>query len=236
MNASRLVAGALQSRDLQEYLTNYFGAHVLTAHETLSLPYEIPFVRTDPETGKQYLHSAHLPWIGLRTNGLGGVHLDLLAGVENTAGVKIGANSDERHIAGLARKLNPEGIPGKIAFMIRIGEKDEEQLRPILGAIRNYAPESAVLYDIHGATKTSVGGNKIRLRDDIVGSIERLAYACGNVGLRLNGLHLETMNVQGRFECLNNMSQNLMEGSVDPRLNPKQTKFILDKTVQFINQ
>lgn len=234
-DASRLVSGAIQSRDLQQFLTEDTKQPVLTAHEALSLPYEVPFVRIDPETGKKYLQSAHLPWIGKRTNQLGGVHLDLLAEVENTVGIKVGADSNAGHIAGIAKKLNPDDLPGKIAFMIRMSRKDEARLKPILTAIKDHAPESVVLYDIHGVTRTRQDGKKVRLRGEILGLIENLAHACGQVGLRLNGLHLETMTIPGRFECIDHVGQTPAEGSVDPRLNPEQTKYILDRAAPFIN-
>jgi 3-deoxy-7-phosphoheptulonate synthase len=235
-DASRLVAGALQSRDIQEYITRVRGEAVLTAHEALSLPYELPFVREDAESGRTYLTSAHLPWIGKRTNQAAGVHVDLLSGIDNSIGIKIGADSNQHHIGDLVDRLDPERTPGKLAFMIRIGAQDREKLKPILTAIRMLASRSVVLYDIHGTMRTREDGKKIRMRSEILEDIESLALACADVGLRLNGLHLETMNIHGRFECLNNEDQTPMPGSVDPRLNPKQTRYILDKAAPFINQ
>ena len=234
-DASRLVAGAVQSRDLQEYLTDELGSPVLMAHEALSLPYEAPFLRGgNGGIDKKYLLTAHLPWVGLRTNGLGSPHLGLLSRVKNTTGVKIGNNSDEGHIAGIARTLNPDGIPGKIAFMVRVS--DQDRLPTILKAIKSHAPASIVMYDIHGSTAVREDGKKVRSRGNIIGQIEQLSLACGRVGLRLNGLHLETMNVYGRFECVNHDGQTPMKGSVDPRLNPPQTRYVLDKTAKYINQ
>lgn len=235
-DASRLVAGALQARDLQEDLTAATGSPVLVAHEALSLPYELPFVRQDSQSGRTYLESAHLPWVGVRTNAADGVHVELLAGVENTVGVKIGSNTDNQHVKRLVEKLNPSGDPGRIAFMMRLAAKDEHLQPGILRAIKNHAPDSVVLYDIHGATRTRADGKKIRMRHTILESIERLARDCGKAGLRLNGLHLETMRTHGRFECQNHEGQPLMSGNVDPRLNPRQTRYIIDKAAPYINQ
>lgn len=234
-DVTRLVAGALQSRDLQAALTYRKGSHVLTAHEALSLPYELPFKRIGPN-GNKYLQSAHLPWIGMRTNQLAGVHLELLSGIENPVGIKIGANSNEKHIAGIAKTLNPDDLPGKLVFMVRIGQKDAVRLNPVLKAIKSHAPKSVIMYDIHGVTKTREDGKKVRLVGDILHSIMDLSQECSTVDLRLNGLHLETTNIRKRLECIDHPDQRPMDGSVDPRLNPRQTKYILDNAAPFLNQ
>ncbi|MGH7193339.1 MAG: 3-deoxy-7-phosphoheptulonate synthase [Candidatus Saccharimonadales bacterium] len=176
---TRLVAGAVQSRALQEQLAAT-GSRVLAAHEALSLPYELPFLRTDPETGEDYLESAHLPWVGMRTNHVLTPQSKLVSTIKNAVGVKIGAMSDELHIDDIARSLNPRDLPGKIVFMLRLSEDQSEYLPRILRGIKDSAPEAAILYDIHGATRTrEEDGKKIRVVGDIVQGIERLAYACG---------------------------------------------------------
>jgi 3-deoxy-7-phosphoheptulonate synthase len=235
-DASRLVAGALQSRDIQEHLIEETGSPVLTAHEALSLAYEIPFIREDPETGKKYLHSAHLPWIGMRTNQVGGPHINMLSKIENTVGVKIGPKSDEGHIADIAKTLNPNGLPGKIAFMVRMGLNDRGAVKTVLRGIKRHAPDAAVLYDIHGSTRKRSDGKKIRLVSEIVAAIDLLAYESDAAGLRLNGVHLETMNEKGRLECIDHIDETPLEGNVDPRLNPNQTAYILNTVVPFINR
>jgi len=236
-DATRLVAGGIQSRELQHYLTLETGEPVYMAHEALSLAYEVPFVRQDPSTGEPYLASAHLPWGGVRTNSADSDQIKLLAGVKNLTGVKIGMSSDERHIADLAETLNPQGLPGKIAFMLRLGAGDEERYPVILNAIREHAEGSLVVYDVHGETKVNKYGEKIRYVGDIEDGIERLAYACGAAGLRLNGVHLETMADARHQECVDYRDQPpTREGSVDPRLNPLQTRRVLDFAAAYINQ
>lgn len=231
---SRLVAGAVQSRALQEYLAEAIGGPVLTAHEALSLAYELPFRREDPETGKTYLESAHLPWVGLRTNQAQSEQARLLGSVENPVGVKIGGNSDVKHIADIAKILNPEGLPGKIVFMMRLAQHETKHLTPILHSIRHYASDPVILYDIHGVTKTREDGRKIRLVGDIVSDIEQLAYACDFAGLRLNGVHLETTADKERIECVDSLDQDPQPGCVDPRLNRRQTQFVLDAAAPYI--
>lgn len=234
---TRLVAGGIQSRELQHYLTLETGEPVYMAHEALSLAYEMPFVRRDPVTDEQYMASAHLPWGGLRTNAVDSHQIQLLAGVKNLAGVKIGANSDEQHIADLAETLNPQGLPGKIVFMLRLGARDEDRYPVILDAIKEHAEGSLIVYDGHGETKTNKHGDKIRYVGDIESGIDRLAHACGALGLRLNGVHLETMADARHLECVDYRGQTpTREGSVDPRLNPVQTRRVLDFAAPYINQ
>jgi len=42
----------------------------------LILDYEAAFVRQNPITGKHYLGTTHLPWVGERTRGINGAHID----------------------------------------------------------------------------------------------------------------------------------------------------------------
>ncbi len=233
---SRLVGGAAQSRSLQEYLTLQTGDPVLMAHEALSLAYERPFIRQDPENGKQYLLSAHLPWIGKRTNAPTSVQAELLTGVENAIGVKIGANSDEEHIAQLAETLNPDGLPGKIVFMLRLGAQDASRYPIILRGIKQHAEGSLVLYDLHGETRVNEHGEKIRAVGDIEQGIARLAGACDDAGLRLHGIHLETGADYRQLECIDERHQRPSQrGNVDPRLNPRQTRQVLNFAAPYIS-
>jgi 3-deoxy-7-phosphoheptulonate synthase len=234
---SRLVAGAVQSRDLEAGLTAEAGVHVPAAHEALSLPYEQSFVREDPETGKMYLISTDLPWIGKRTNEVPAegeapnAHLELLSKVENPVGVKIGPDSTPEHIAQLQAKLNPSGLPGKLVFMLRMGLHQTEQLATVAAAISRHAPDAIIMYDIHGVTRTAPTGQKIRYTGDIVANIRQTAAACNKAGLKLHGLHLETTPDDSRLECVDAPDQlPTHPGGVDPQLNPRQLAYVLDET------
>jgi 3-deoxy-7-phosphoheptulonate synthase len=230
-----LVAGAIQARLLQQYLTQaYGGHHVLMAHELLSLPYDAPFVRRDETSGEMMLTSAHLPWGGVRTNAPDSAQNQVLKGIINTVGQKIGATSTPQHIDELAKTLNPNGDPGKIAFMIRT---PADHYAGILKAIKERAEGSLVLFDIHGITKVNKRGEKIRYVGDIEAGIEQLAYACDAAGLALHGLHLETMTDARHSECVDYRDQSpSRKGNVDPRLNPLQTRRILDFAAAYLNR
>ncbi|MET0560717.1 MAG: 3-deoxy-7-phosphoheptulonate synthase, partial [Gaiellaceae bacterium] len=63
---------------------------VWTSHEGLLLEYEEALTRTDSLTGQPYDCSAHMLWIGDRTRGLGGAHVEFFSGVRNPIGIKLG--------------------------------------------------------------------------------------------------------------------------------------------------
>ena len=222
-----MVAMAVQARDLEAELTTALGHHVPAAHEALLLAYEKARTAED-STGRRYLLSADVPWIGARTNSLDGAHVQLLTGIENAVGVKISDSSDEAHIMGLAKALNPHDEEGKLIFMMRVGSDKEERLDHVLNAIHDHAPNAIVMYDIHGVTKT-IDGQKIRAVPDIIREIIELTEACNKHGLRMSGVHLETMGDNNQFECVNNLGEKpTRPGYVDPRLNPMQLKAVLD--------
>jgi len=224
---SRMVSAALQARDLEAGLSAAVGGHVPAAHEALLLPYERPFLANG------YLLSADLPWIGKRTNALDGEHVKLLAGVQNPVGVKIGPDSDPTHIAGLDQRLNPDGVPGKLVMMLRVG-LGNAALRPIVHSIARHAPQAMLMYDIHGVTK-SISGNKIRAVEDITAEVAELAAVCGEAGLKLHGLHLETIMDDSRLECVDRADQTPTHpGGVDPQLNPEQKQRVLEATAGYL--
>lgn len=232
---TRMVAAALQARDIEEQLIERTGQHIPAAHEALLLPYEHSFVRIDPETNKKYLLSTDLPWIGKRTNDTDGEHVRLLSEVANPIGVKIGPDSTPEHIAALRAKLNPDGIPGKLILMLRVGPQYAEALGNVVGAIKKHAPESLIMYDIHGVTRTAPTGEKIRYTGDIIEDIKITSEACQKAGLKLHGLHLETTADNTRLECVDEPNQlPTHPGGVDPQLNPRQTVHVLEQTKQYL--
>lgn len=232
---SRLVSAAVQARDLEAGMTDTVGEHVPAAHEALSLAYEHSFVRVDPETGDKYLASADLPWIGKRTNDIDGEHVALLAEVANPIGIKIGPDSTPEQIAALQAKLNPDQIPGKLVFMLRMGPKNEAVMREVVGAIRDHAPQSVVMYDIHGVTRTAPTGEKIRYTGDIIDDIRMTATVLRESGLKLHGLHLETTPDDTRLECVDEPDQlPTHPGGVDPQLNPRQLTHVLEQTKEYL--
>lgn len=225
----RLVAGAVQSRDLSASIAARLGGHAPKAHEALSLAYEMPFVRIDDETGEPYLLSADLPWIGKRTNALDGPHVRLLGAVRNPVGVKIGADTHPDDFAAYEAALNPDDIPGKVTYMIRVGN-DAEAARRLAGGMARHAPLSMRVFDLHGSTRQLDDGTKIRYTGDIIRDVGTLAEACGAYGLVLHGVHLETTMDDRRLECVDAPDQRPTHpGHVDPGLNPRQLRYVMNE-------
>ncbi len=228
---TRLVATAVQARDVMDAMTRKIGEHVYVGHEALSLPYEQSFILRDPITGRKALTSADIPWIGVRTNRTDtelNPHIDMLAEVENVVGVKVGPESDATHIEELAARLNPQGEDGKLVYMIRVGD-DREAMRRILSGINKTAGKPVIMYDIHGSTIKLPDGTKVRSVDATIEHISILADECARAGLKLHGLHVETMGDNERLECVDTLDQRpTHKGAVDPQFNPRQTKAIMD--------
>lgn len=226
---SRIVAGAVQARDLETELAKRAGKHVFAAHEALLLPYEMAFIRRDAKTGLKYSESADLLWAGLRTNQIDSPVIDLLSGIENAVGVKIGGNSDSEHIAGLAERLNPDNRAGKLVFMLRLTLEEIDKYPVILEAIDEHAPNSQKIFDIHGMTRKKEDGTKIRNVNEIISGMTVMARACKKAGVRFDGVHLETTPDPARLECVDNDFQlPTHPGGIDPQLNPQQTLRVLN--------
>jgi 3-deoxy-7-phosphoheptulonate synthase len=233
---TRLVSTALQARDVMAAMSRMVGGHVYAGHEALSLAYEQSFILRDPLTGRKALTSADLPWIGVRTNRTDkdNPHIDMLAEVENAVGVKVGPDSDAQHIAELAARLNPAGEDGKLVYMIRVGD-DRAAMQRILAGIKMTKGKPVIMFDIHGSTVKKSDGSKVRSVDVTIEHIRQLAEECALAGLKLHGVHIETMGDNSRKECVDTLDQDpTHKGDVDPQFNPQQTKDILDGVAPYL--
>jgi 3-deoxy-7-phosphoheptulonate synthase len=230
----RMVAMGVQARDLEDRMTETLGHHIPAAHEALLLAYEKAQVMVDKQ-GRRVLLSADVPWVGARTNNPEGEHVKLLSTVENAVGVKISDTSDATHIKALAERLNPNNEEGKLIFMMRVGGDKLEKLGQVLDAIRDHAPNAVIMYDIHGVTKTNEHKEKIRAVPDIINEILELTKACNSRGLRMSGVHLETMGDNSHNECVDELGERpTRPGNVDPRLNPRQLLRILNAITETV--
>ncbi|HSW80513.1 MAG TPA: 3-deoxy-7-phosphoheptulonate synthase [Candidatus Saccharimonadales bacterium] len=235
-DASRMVSAALESRDVMAAMTDIAGEHVPVAHELLLLPYEIGMLRQDSESGRLYSLSADMLWIGARTNDPEGAHVNLAAMIANPVGVKLGPDTTTEQVAALAAKLNPDGIPGKLTFMIRMGVDNIDVMDSTLEAIQLYAPESIVLYDPHGST-IKQEGVKIRAVDCITSEIQVLARVCNANKMALHGVLLETTPDNNREECVEALGQMPRDmPDVDPLLNSRQLGRILRRVAPVLGR
>lgn len=230
---SRMVAAAVQARDLRAMLEERTGSHVVAASEALLLPYASSFIYTD-RGGKKVFLAADLPWIGERTNkrpARGNVnhHVELLSQVENSVGVKIGPTSDAAHIEWLSDTFDPVREAGKLVLMLRLGD-DVAAMDRVLQGVKRHAPNALLMYDIHGSTVTDGDGVKVRAVEKIVSDITLLDDMALERGLRIRGAHLETIGDSSRRECVNTLGQKPEHTPiVDPLLNPEQTRQVIGR-------
>jgi 3-deoxy-7-phosphoheptulonate synthase len=203
---------------------------VFTSHEGLLLDYEEALTRRDSLTGDWYDTSAHLLWVGERTNELDGAHVEFLSGVHNPVGVKVGPRMTPDHLVGLCEALNPLRIPGRLTLISRMGAANvREALPPLLQAVREAEHSVVWVCDpMHGNGRV-VGGRKTRHFDDILAEIEGFFLACRSQGAWPGGVHLEFTG-EDVTECLGG-AEELAEDQLDerymtlcdPRLNARQS-------------
>ncbi len=212
-----------RSRQLHE-------ADVYTSHEGLLLDYEESLTRRDSLTGDWYDCSAHLLWIGERTNDVDGAHVEFMAGIHNPVAVKVGPSMTPEHLVALCETLNPLRIPGRLTLISRMGaDRVRDLLPPLLAAVREIEhPVLWVCDPMHGNGRV-VNGRKTRHFDDILAEIEGFFVACRSQGAWPGGVHLEFTG-EDVTECLGG-AEELGEEHLDerymtlcdPRLNARQS-------------
>jgi len=204
---------------------------VWTSHEGLLLDYEEGLTRRDSLTGDWYDCSAHMLWIGERTRGDGGAHVEFFSGVHNPLGVKLGPTATAADALELCERLNPERVPGRLTFIVRMGAgRVEEALPPLLRAVAE--AEHPVVWacdPMHGNTVRAAGGVKTRRFDDVMAELEGFFATCRAQGAWPGGVHLEFTG-EDVTECLGGadaldeeqLSTRYMT-LCDPRLNARQS-------------
>jgi 3-deoxy-7-phosphoheptulonate synthase len=203
---------------------------IWTSHEGLVLEYEEALTRTDSLTGQPYDCSAHMLWIGERTRRLDGAHVEFFSGVRNPIGVKLGPAATVEEVVGLAERLNPERVPGRLTFVARMGaDRVRELLPPLLEAVR--ATEIPVVWvcdPMHGNLVRTSSGRKTRHFGTIMEELQGFFAACREAGTWPGGVHLEftgedvTECLGGSEEILEAQLPDRYETLCDPRLNGRQ--------------
>jgi 3-deoxy-7-phosphoheptulonate synthase len=202
-----------------------------TSHEALILGYEEALTREDSLTGDWYDCSAHMLWIGERTRELDGAHVEFLAGVKNPIGCKVGPTATPEDVLALCERLNPDRIAGRLTLIARMGaEQVEEQLRPLLAAVRDDAHPVVWACDpMHGNTYTAPSGQKTRHLDAVLREITGFFAAHAAEGTWPGGVHIEltgddvTECLGGSEEILDAHLGDRYETMCDPRLNGRQS-------------
>jgi 3-deoxy-7-phosphoheptulonate synthase len=200
-----------------------------TSHEALLLDYERALTRTEDATGLGYDTSAHMVWVGERTRDLEGAHVAMAASIGNPVGVKLGPTATPEDAAALVERLDPDGVPGRLTFISRMGAgKVRDALPPLIEKVRATGhPVVWVCDPMHGNTRT-VGAIKTRHFDDVLDEVLGFFEVHRELGTWPGGLHVEftgedvTECLGGAEEILAGDLETRYETACDPRLNTSQ--------------
>lgn len=206
-------------------------ASFFTSHEALLLSYEEAFTRQEKETSKFYDLSAHMLWIGDRTRGVDGAHVEFMRGIANPIAFKVGPSITKDDLLKLLDILNPENEAGRITLISRMGAgKVEELLSPLVELVKKEGRNVIWSCDpMHGNTIKTTNGFKTRKFDDILSEIKSFFAVHRALGTYAGGIHFE-MTGQDVTECLGG-NQEISELNLkdryhthcDPRLNSSQS-------------
>ena len=201
-----------------------------TSHEGLHLLYEQAQTRRVPHRTGWYNLAAHFPWIGMRTADPEGAHVEYFRGIANPVAVKVGPDMTPERLLALAAALDPDGEPGRLTFIHRLGaERIGDRLPPLLDAIRRSGRPVLWCCDpMHGNTLTTEGGVKTRRFEHILSELVQAFDLHAAAGTHLGGVHFE-LTGEDVTECTGG-ARGLDESGlarayrsfVDPRLNYEQ--------------
>lgn len=204
---------------------------LFSSHEALLLEYEAAMTRVDSRGGEFYNTSGHFLWIGERTRNPEGAHVELLRKVRNPVGAKISDAATREDLLRLIDRLNPDGEPGRLTFITRMGAANIRRVLPeLLEAVKSDGrPVTWVSDPMHGNTIQTASGYKTRDFDTIMDEVEGFFEAHQQVGTIPGGLHVEltgddVTEVIGGSEHLDERRlEERYETLVDPRLNHQQS-------------
>jgi 3-deoxy-7-phosphoheptulonate synthase len=205
-------------------------ADFYTSHDGLHLHYEQAQTRRVPHRSGWYNLSTHFPWIGDRTRGLDGAHVEYFRGIANPIAVKIGASITPSELLALIEVLNPANEPGRLTLIHRFGAKKIATLLPPLIAAVHGAGKTVlwVCDPMHGNTLTTESGIKTRDFTAILAELEQAFDLHRQAGSYLGGVHFE-LTGDNVTECIGG-ARGLTEADLqtgyrtlcDPRLNYEQ--------------
>ena len=215
-----------------------------SSHEALHLHYEQALTREVPRQKGYFNLSTHFPWIGLRTNQLDSAHVELLRGISNPIGIKIGKETSKEHLIGLCKILNPNNQAGKITLIHRFGASNIEQYLPkMINMLKDEGLGAVWCCDpMHGNTESTSNGYKTRKFENIKQEVELAMEIHKAEGSHLGGVHLE-LTGENVTECLGGareLNEKDLERAyltqVDPRLNYEQSLEMAMAIVSKYNQ
>lgn len=201
-----------------------------TSHEALHLPYEQTLTRESVRRNGWYNLGTHFPWVGERTRSLTGAHVEMLRGIQNPVGIKVGPNANPDEIVDLIRLLNPTNEPGRVTIIHRFGSGQVAEVLPHL--VEAVSRDGGLVLwccdPMHGNTVSTNSGHKTRRFDDCLAELRTAFAVHRSCGTRLGGVHLE-LTGENVTECVGG-SSGLTEDDLhsaynthcDPRLNYEQ--------------
>jgi 3-deoxy-7-phosphoheptulonate synthase len=203
---------------------------LFSSHEALLLPYEQALTRTDPRSGHSYDLSAHFLWVGERTRAIDGAHVEFAASIRNPIGLKVGPGATPAELLALIRALSPDGEPGRLTLITRIGAGQiRAVLPPLVEAVRAEGiPVAWVCDPMHGNTFETPGGYKTRRFDDVLAEVQGFFEVHRRLGTHPGGIHIEftgdnvTECVGGSHDIAAADLHQRYETACDPRLNRSQ--------------
>jgi 3-deoxy-7-phosphoheptulonate synthase len=200
------------------------------SHEALVLDYERALTRIDSRTGLPYDVAGHFVWVGDRTRAIDGAHVDFAARIRNPIGLKVGPTAAPEEVLDLVRRLDPEGEPGRLTLITRMGAAHVADLLPpiVEKVTASGAPVLWVCDPMHGNTREAASGHKTRSFDDVVAEVRGYFAVHRELGTFPGGIHVEltgddvTECVGGSAGLEESRLGERYETACDPRLNREQ--------------
>ena len=241
-------------RDAIEYLRSLgvlnegiHGVDFYTSHEALLLHGEEALTRIAPEGDDWYNLGSHFLWIGERTRALTEAHVEYLRGIRNPIGVKLGPGISPQELVALIERLDPEGEPGRLMLITRMGVKRvRDALPPMIRAVKATGRTPVWSCDpMHGNTQV-LNGVKTRDFNDVVTELRTALELHSVEGTALGGVHFE-LTGENVTECVGGLtgvdSADLTGASYktgcDPRLNYAQSleiAFVISRMLKEVRE
>ena len=201
-----------------------------SSHEALLLPYERALTRIDTRSGERYDLSAPFLWIGERTRAIDGAHVEFAASIRNPIGIKIGPDATPDGVRALIAALSPDGEPGRLSLITRLGAgMIRTLLPPLVKAVEAEGVPVAWICDpMHGNTFEAPSGHKTRRLDDVLDEVQGFFEVHRSLQTHPGGIHIEftgdnvTECVGGSHEVIAADLHQRYETACDPRLNRGQ--------------
>ncbi|HET9970694.1 MAG TPA: 3-deoxy-7-phosphoheptulonate synthase class II [Streptosporangiaceae bacterium] len=202
-----------------------------SSHEALLLDYERALTRPGPRQGEFYDLSAHLLWIGERTRALDGAHVEFARRIRNPVAVKVGPDASSQDVLALVKALDPDGEPGRLTVVTRMGAgRIRQALPPLVSAVTDSGVSVLWVCDpMHGNTVEAASGHKTRYFDHVLDEVAGFFEVHRALGTHPGGIHIEFTG-DDVTECIGG-GQHIAEADLrqryetacDPRLNRSQS-------------